>query len=427
MVNKQNLFSRLRRGTVEAFILRVAGVGLLFLMHSLLGRKMGADGYGVFSYGLAMASVLAAIVPLGWSTALMRFVAQYVEKREWALLHGIVRRAHQVTLAISILVAFCLFVATYLLSLSAELLLSLRFAAVLTPLLAFVGLRSKAFQGLQRVKSSIILEELILPFIVIVGVAILTLTTTISIFSILALYVSASLIVLFSGSIWLWRSIPTESRVVQPRFQTRAWMHVAGPMVFGNLGQIVLNRVGILILGLLVSTQAVGLYSAANRIANLNIFALAAVNTVAPQMLAAAYHGGRLEQFKTIMRGSIVWATLGALPLFLVMLIWPRQLLSFFGTEFSEGALLLQILAIGQFINAMTGPAGFGLLMIGRERSFAWIMGIIATGNVVGHLIAIPLAGALGAAVVTATSVILQNSLMFIEVQRIYKLEGVRQ
>ena len=47
---------------------------------------------------------------------------------------------------------------------------SLWFSAVLLPLLTFVGLRSRALQGLKQVKSSIVPEQAILPLLVISGV-----------------------------------------------------------------------------------------------------------------------------------------------------------------------------------------------------------------------------------------------------------------
>jgi O-antigen/teichoic acid export membrane protein len=108
------LGSRLRRGTVEAFILHAAGVGLLFLMHTVLGRSIGVEGYGTFSYALTLAGVLAIVAPLGWPTALMRFIAQYIEQRRWGLLRGAVQRSYQITALMAVLLSLTLFGVSYL-------------------------------------------------------------------------------------------------------------------------------------------------------------------------------------------------------------------------------------------------------------------------------------------------------------------------
>lgn len=416
MTIQDKMLSRLRRGAAEAFVLRAFGVLLLFTMHSLLGRIIGTEGYGVFSYGLTMATVLATFVPLGWPTALMRFVAQYLSEERWNELKGVLRSAHQVTLVSSLVVATTLWLLADVFTLTDELFLSIRFTAVLLPLITFVSLRSKAFQGLNRVKASIVLEENLLPILVIAGLFFFRIT---SVYGALVLFTSVAFIIFLLGSIWLWQSIPLPSRTAAPMYQFTKWMNVALPMVFGGLGQVVLNRSGILILGAMVSTQAVGLYSAASRIANLNIFALAAINTVVPQMLASVYYKGRIGEFRVLLRQSMLLSGLASVPLCLIMLIWPRELLTFFGAEFVEAARLLQILAVGQFINAITGPVGFGLLMTGREREFALISGTVAIANVMGNIWAISIWGSVGAAAVTAVSVIVKNGLMYFAVQHI--------
>jgi O-antigen/teichoic acid export membrane protein len=179
--------------------------------------------------------------------------------------------------------------------------------------------------------------------------------------------------------------------------------------VFGGLSQVIMNRTDVVMLGAMVDMSSVGLYSAANRIATLNTFVLGAVSTIAVPMMAAAFHAGRHRQNRTILRYTMLLSTLGALPLFAIMVLRPQFLLGVFGPEFTHGGSLLQVLAFGQFVNAATGPVGFALLMTGRERVFAWTMGAAAAGNVVGNLIAIPIWGAVGAAAVTAVSVVLLN------------------
>jgi O-antigen/teichoic acid export membrane protein len=95
------------------------------------------------------------------------------------------------------------------------------------------------------------------------------------------------------------------------------------------------------------------------------------------------------------------------------MLLFPQILLGFFGSEFVKGASVLRILAIGQFVNAVTGPVGLILLMTNKERHFALSMAVISGVNVLGNFLVIPVMGIVGAALVTTTSVALLNSWQF--------------
>ena len=261
-IAEAGILSRLRRGTVEAFVLHAIGFGLLFLMHIVLGRAVGTEGYGTFSYALALAGVLAIIVPLGWPTALMRFVAQYVGQQHWGLLRGAVRRAYQITFLSAVLAASGLWGLSYWSGISSELATSLRFAAILLPLLAFVGLRRKALQGLQRIKSSIAIEEVFLPLLVISGVYLFAVNNS---SGALSLYAGAAFLAFVAGSFLLWRNLPPQRQTAKPEFRTRAWTAVAIPMAFGGLSQIILNRTDMVMLGAMTNMEAVGLYGAATR------------------------------------------------------------------------------------------------------------------------------------------------------------------
>ena len=411
MRGQSSIFNHMRRGSVEAFVLYGVGLVLLFLMHTILGRTVGPRGYGVFSYAVALTQVLAIVVPLGWPTALMRFVAQYTEQQRWSLLRGAVRRAYQVTLASTVVCTLILWAVSYASFVPQDLTVSLRFSALLLPLLAFVGLRSRALQGLKQVKASIVPEQIVLPLLVILGAYTFAITSA---SGALLLYAGAALVAFLVGNALLWRSLPTRERAAKPEFETRAWMIVALPMIFGGLSQIIMNRTDVLMLGVLDSVGSVGLYSAANRFAILNTFTMTAVGTIAVPLMTAAFHGSRLGQARSILRWSMIVSMLGALPLTATMVFFPGFLLGFFGPEFAQATNLLRILAVGQFINAATGPIGAALQMTGRERTFAWATGSAALFNVVGNLIMIPRYGASGAAAVTALSVAGFNISLFI-------------
>jgi O-antigen/teichoic acid export membrane protein len=198
-------------------------------------------------------------------------------------------------------------------------------------------------------------------------------------------------------------------------------MIIALPMMFGKISQIIMNRTDVLMLGAMSNMETVGIYSAANRFSTIITFVLGSINIIAAPMLATAYHNADTDQFRVIIRKGMLWSIWGALPLFAIIIIWPQVLLGFFGTEFVQGAVLLKVLAFGQLLNAVTGPVGFALLMAGTERQFAFTVSVVAVGNVIGNLIAIPIWGALGAAWVTAASLITLNGWQFFLSNKICK------
>ena len=91
------------------------------------------------------------------------------------------------------------------------------------------------------------------------------------------------------------------------------------------------------------------------------------------------------------------------------MLLFPEFLLGFFGAEYRQASLILQILVIGQFINVITGSVGFLLNMSGHEkdmRNVVFFSGPLSLG--LGFFLT-PIYGTTGAAIATAIALASQN------------------
>ncbi len=405
---RDDVLSRLKKGTLDAFVLRGIGLGLVFLLHTVVGRLIGPAGYGIFSYTLALVGLLFVMVTFGWLSAITRFVAQYVELRQWGLLKGVLQRSHQITLFNCMGGATLVAGISLIPSLSNEICLSLRFCALLLPMLGLLNLRRMIFQGLNNIRSSIVLEDILLPVLAILGIVTFGVKNALQT---LLIYTALTLGVVLLSGVLLRRDLPKEIYKSKTKYRSRDWMLIALPMLFGNISQIILNRTDVLMLGTMLNMQVTGLYSAANRLALLNVIVLTAVNTAAAPMLSAAFHSGRLHHFNIILRKGIFWSGMGALPFFIMILLWPSQLLGIFGKDFTTGTALLRVLGTGQFINALTGPVGKALLMADYQRQYAISLSLAAVINVIGNLIVIPRWGATGAACVTAFTVVLLNVL----------------
>jgi O-antigen/teichoic acid export membrane protein len=371
-------------------------------MNALMGRYLGTESYGTFAYSLTLASILAVIVPLGWPNVVMRLVTEYKETARWGLLRGILVKAFQITTGTSILASLILLAVSFLSAIPSHIALSLRFAALILPFVGLVDLRRKAFRGLLLVKPSILPDEILLPLLVIAGVILLDIHSALSAFII---YCFSALVVLMVASKWLLSSLPEGVREVKPVFQTKIWLSMALPMVLGGLSQLLMNRTDVLMLGAIDGMKTAGIYTAASKLAMLNIFALRAINTISAPMLASAHHRNNADEFQKILKSTMIWSLLAALPLTVIMLIWPQELLNIFGSGFTGGAPLLRILALGQFISASAGSLGFALLMSGKERKFAYSTVTLLVVNIVGNVLVIPIYGAVGAACITGISI----------------------
>jgi O-antigen/teichoic acid export membrane protein len=291
----------------------------------------------------------------------------------------------------------------------------LAYAAVMLPLVALGLWRSRAARGLERITASMLPEDVLVPLAVVVIALAWPLASAPGA---VAAWTVASVAALAGGTLWLVAVLPSAIHGVAPEFDSRLWLRVSVPMILGGLMQLAANRGDVVLLGLLRDMGETGVYVAAARVALLGTFALRVVDTYTAPMIAGAFHAGRLDEVRSMFSRGVAYSAAGALPLCLIALIWPEPLLRLFGDPFVRGATVLRILALGQLVNAATGPVGFTLLMTGHEKLFAGMMTAASGFGLVAGLLIIPTWGGEGAAVVAASTAAAVNVAMLVAVRR---------
>lgn len=404
------------RGSISAFVLSGVGVGSIFLLHLVVARTLGPRGYGVFSYAFALANLLAAFAVLGWPTALRRFVAQYVELREWALLRGVLLHSLRVVGAVALLLAAVALAISLLPGVRVDLASGIRYAALLLPFFAYGRLRNSAFFGIHHIAKGIAFDQVLLPL----ATALLVFSCDLSLRGSILAYALVSLATMIGGTLWLIGVLPPRTKQSRARFEFTLWRRVALAMASANVAQIMLARADVLLLGMMSGPVSVGIYAASKRFANLGTFTLGAVATAAAPSFSAAFHGGRHDELRRLLKISTWWSILGGVPFVLVMLLLPEAVLGILGHRYIAGSMALQVLAIGQLFGAATGPVGSALLMSGRERVYARIALSMSLLDLVALLLGIHLYGYLGAALATSGTQILKNGWTLREARRAF-------
>jgi len=166
-------------------------------------------------------------------------------------------------------------------------------------------------------------------------------------------------------------------------------------------------------LGLFATGKDVGLYSLANSIAFVINFVSWIVNTVYSPHFAHCHKQNKIAELRGLYISSTFYMALIAVPVFLLIIAFPSFFLNFFGHEYAAAKTALIIMAFAQLFNVLTGQVYALLNMTGHERKMRNIVLFTAITSIVLSLILIPYWGYVGAAIATATGLVLQNSLAF--------------
>ncbi|MCB1055669.1 MAG: oligosaccharide flippase family protein [Acidobacteria bacterium] len=402
----------LTRGGGGALVVSLAGTAAGLVCHLVLARWLGESAYGVYAYCLTWITLLALLSRLGLDTALTRYFATYRVSREWALLKGFARRSDQLCVGASLLVTVAGAVGLLLMRerLTGDELGAGLLAAVLVPLLALIGLRKGALQGLKAVVLAQVPDALLRPLVLalLAGLAWWLqgpATATVA----MALTLGAWGLSLGAASLWQRRSLPLEARSASPVFRTRQWLRVSLPLLLVSGMRQLLNQTDVLLVGLLLGSTEAGVYFVAARMTQLISFGLVAGNAVAAPLIAESHTEGRPQRLQHLVTLASWGSTATAAGLALALLVLRAPVLELFGKAFVAGGPVLMILALGQIVNAATGPVGQLLNMTGHQDANARILGWITAANLLLSYPAILVAGSAGAAIVTSSLVAIKN------------------
>ena len=130
-------------------------------------------------------------------------------------------------------------------------------------------------------------------------------------------------------------------------------------------------------------------------------------------MISELFYKENKAELQSMLNSGMIFVTTTSLAAFIAIIIFGDSILSLFGDEFKAGHHLLIILATGQLINALAGPAAYILGLTGAERTVAKTMtnGVIL--NIALNYTLIPFFGPTGAAIATTTSVAFWNISLF--------------
>jgi O-antigen/teichoic acid export membrane protein len=165
----------------------------------------------------------------------------------------------------------------------------------------------------------------------------------------------------------------------------------------------------LVVVGFILDEQSVAIYNAAHRTAFLVNFILLLVNIILAPKLAVLHSRGQYRDLFVIMRRSVIFMSLVAFPVCLILIVFSSNIMAIYGSVFDSGSIVLCILSFAQLINVVTGPVGFFLNMSGHQRV---MRNLVLTVSVITLLSLIFLGsafGMLGIATAIAAGIIVQN------------------
>ena len=406
-----------------AISLKVLGSGFAFLLTLAVGRMLGAHGAGLYFLAISITSIAGTIARLGLENTVLRFVAYFHENNDWGQIRGVLRYAliwvGSVSLTFSItIIFFAEKIESFFLNVEGMtlVLIAVAFSIVFFNLMT---LFSEALKGLGMSSKALLVGSVVYPLCALVVVYPL-----ISMWGVIGSGIAymtgtifASIVVLI---IWE-RALSGQPSATQVnRNELRAssrplWVSMI-------IIQAIQPWVPILLLGIWATPSDAGVLGAATRIALLISFILVAINSVLAPQFTVLFKHGEYAKIEKIAGKCALFVTTLTTPIFIICIFSGDLVMSIFGMDFSTAGNILAILAVGQFVNAFTGPVGLILMMGGREKDMRTLSLISVIVVVLMALLLIPNYGAIGAAIASSTGLICTSLISVFMVRLRFKI-----
>lgn len=383
----------------------------------ILSRWLGPADIGVYAQAFAFLSLLGVLSLSGVQAGLTRFVAVYRAEGDLAAMRGAVRLGLGWTVALAIVLASGLYVVAPWLAERAfddpRLLVPLRYIALTLPAITFMDAALAATKGFKTMKAFATIGLLVEPA--------LRLGLTLALVSagmglpgaMIALLSSHAIGAVLAGGV-LRRLM--EASPLPPAYHPSALLRfslVAWGAALATNGLVWTDTI---LLGIYRSSEDVGIYNVATRLVVLATFVMLPVNSSFAPRIADLYRRGHTDTLARSYGLATSWIVRLSLPAFVLLLVFPQDLLSLFGEGFAVGAMVTVVLAVGKLIDAGTGPCNMMLVMSGRPVLSMIDNLIVLVLNIGLNVWLIPRYGILGSAVAWAVSLGVVNLARVVQV-----------
>ncbi len=411
-----------QRIALMAFMVRVVSAVLALASQALMARWMGDREYGIFVVVWVAAVIVGGFACLGFQISIVRFIPEYLERKEDGLLRGVILGARLHGFAAGTVLALIGAGGLYFFGDALTqnyYVIPFYLAAICLPMLAVGEIQdgvARAFNwaGLALWPTYIYRPLAILLFMWLA----IWFGAAADAISAMAATIAATWLVTAVQALLLRRRVKAAVPSGPRSYTSWLWIAISVPMFLVEGFYMLLTNVDILLVGWFMPPEQVAIYFAAVKTLAIVHFVYFGVRAAAANRFSRYWFAGERGKLEHFVRDTLHWTFWPSLLVAGALLVVGKPLLSLFGPSFVAGYPLLFVFVLGLLARASVGAAESLLTMANQQRLCAAIYAGVFTVNVVLNVVLVPMWGLMGAAAATSVA-------LFVEAVALYF--GVRQ
>jgi O-antigen/teichoic acid export membrane protein len=408
------------RGSALLVLGRFVGLGLDFVTQVLIVRALARTDYGAFAFALSVSSLAATVGLLGLDKTISRFVPIYEQTGDQRRLAGslVVAVSSVAFLGVAMIVAM-IGLST---ALGAELVeneLARRLLLILfllAPISALDSLLLACFAIFGSARSIALRRHVVGPLLQLGAVALVLLggqpPEALAIGYVLAGGLGVGLFALRLLRLLQSRGILERIRRRDIALPVGALFRFSLPLLSSDIVFLLRTSAVVILLQYLADSTEVAAYGAVLPLARQNLLVYQSFSFLFVPAAARFFARGEGARLRDLYWQTSAWIAVATFPAFALTLSLAEPLTTLlFGPRYADAGIVLAILAIGHYVNAALGFNALTLRVQGAVRLIVAVDVASAVANIAASVFLIERFGALGAAIATAGTLVLQNLL----------------
>ncbi len=411
------------RGGLVSLAVRCTGIIIGLISHLILSRLLGVNDYGIYAILIGWCMILAVPVKFGLDQTALKYGAIYLGEGRLRQFKSLIKFSSLILSAAWVIVAiiggliFLFLPNVFGTSRGVDFI----WALSLVGLLAFIGLFSAYFRAAKMIFASQFFAQMLRTSLLVTLLVIfivlgkeLNVSGAIMITALAAAITFIALLFFFHRTFTkTWSNIASQNNDLLPKEHIK-WVALGGPVLVIAIVQQAMSQGNVILVGALGSHSDAGRYAAAARLAAFVPFALVALNSITAPMIASAYKNNNHLELRKIASTNARLATIAALLVGAVLLIFGKAILSLFGDGFQEAYPALVLLLLAGILNAGVGSVGFFMTMTGFQTVSMKIVLVSFGLNIIAAITLIPSLGLLGGAIAAFLGIVSFNVMQYI-------------
>ncbi|MEC9474288.1 MAG: flippase [Candidatus Neomarinimicrobiota bacterium] len=343
-----------------------------YLYSALLARWVGPEYLGIYSMANAIMLISEVLSKMGMETGVMRFVSRLDPDKDNDKISEIIASAIKMCTFFSLffmimLISCSSYIVFNILSEQSLMVSVLIVFAISIPFNASTLVAAAATQGYKKLKYKSIVTQFINPTILLVSMIICY-----WFFSPESALMFPMLITGIVGCIAMFQPLKYLSgirpqQIIKTKFNYDL-LNFSYPFMFVIILQTFMHWMDILMLGYFTNASTVGLYHPAARTAGLLQALLISFISIYAPMISKFHSEKNILKMNQTYKMVSRWLLVFSIPISIMFILFPENILSLFGKEYISSANVLIILTISTLLQAIFGAASPTLGMSGFTR-----------------------------------------------------------